>query len=155
MDAIWSHGFVAAIPAAWWGKTSKAVFDIQWAKRISAYCAVRYGAYNSLWCLSGEYQYAFKDCGWTEESFNDLGRTVQAHNPYGHPLSIHPSAGSTGPRRTIANRRGLSMIPDGWTITGCKPAKVSTGCTISSRGRRKTGHCRRPARCSVPKAITM
>ena len=92
MDAIWSHGFVAAIPAAWWGKTSKAVFDIQWAKRISAYCAVRYGAYNSLWCLSGEYQYAFKDCGWTEESFNDLGRTVQAHNPYGHPLSIHPSA---------------------------------------------------------------
>jgi len=92
MDAIWSRGFVAAIPAAWGGKTGKAVFDIQWAKRVSAYCAVRYGAYNSLWCLSGEYQYAFKDCGWTEESFNDLGRTVQAHNPYGHPLSIHPSA---------------------------------------------------------------
>lgn len=92
MDAIWSHGFIAAIPAAWWGKTSKPVFDIQWAKRISAYCAVRYGAYNGLRCLSGEYQYAFKDCGWTEESFNDLGRTVQAHNPYGHPLSIHPSA---------------------------------------------------------------
>lgn len=92
MEAIWSHGFVTAIPAAWWGKTSKVVFDIQWAKRISAYCAVRYSAYNSLWCLSGEYQYAFKDCGWTEESFNDLGRTVQGHNPYGHPLSIHPSA---------------------------------------------------------------
>ena len=92
MEAIWSHGFVAAIPTAWWGKTNKSVFDIRWAKRMSAYCAVRYGAYNSLWCLSGEYQYAFKDCGWTEESFNDLGRNVQAHNPYGHPLSIHPSA---------------------------------------------------------------
>jgi hypothetical protein len=92
MDAIWSHGFVAAIPAAWWGKTSKNVFDIHWAKRVSAYCAVRYGAYNSLWCLSGEYQYTFKDCGWTEESFDDLGRIVQAHNHYGHPVSIHPSA---------------------------------------------------------------
>ncbi len=92
MDAIWSHGFIPAIPAAWWGKTNKSVFDIQQAKRISAYCAVRYGAYNSLWCLSGEYQYALNDCGWTEESFHDLGRTVQAHNPFGHPLSIHPSA---------------------------------------------------------------
>lgn len=92
MTAIWSHGFVAAIPTAWWGKTNQSVFDLQWAKRVTAYCTVRYGAYNSLWCLSGEYQYAFKDCGWTEESFNDLGRSVQAHNPYGHPLSIHPSA---------------------------------------------------------------
>lgn len=92
MAAIWSHGFVAAIPTAWWGKTKRSVFGIQWAKRVSAYCAVRYGAYNSLWCLSGEYQYAFRDCGWTEASFNDMGRTVQAHNPYGYPLSIHPSA---------------------------------------------------------------
>ena len=92
MAAIWSHGFVAATPTAWWGKTKRSVFDIQWATRVSAYCAVRYGAYNSVWCLSGEYQYTFKDCGWTEESFNDMGKTVQAHNPYGHPLSIHPSA---------------------------------------------------------------
>ena len=29
MAAIWSHGFVVAIPTAWWGKTSKSVFDIQ------------------------------------------------------------------------------------------------------------------------------
>jgi len=92
MEAIWAHGLAAAIPAAWWGKTKQCAFDIHQAKRISAYCAVRYGAYNALWCLSGEYQYAFNDCGWTEESFNDLGRTVQAHNPYGHPLSIHPSS---------------------------------------------------------------
>jgi hypothetical protein len=92
MAAIWSYGFVAAIPTAWWGKTKQCVFDIRWAKRVGSYCAVRYGAYNSLWCLSGEYQYAFKDCGWTEGSFNDMGRTVRTHNPYGHPLSIHPSA---------------------------------------------------------------
>lgn len=76
----------------WWGKTKKSEFDIKWAKRVSAYCAVRYGACNSLWCLSGEYQYTFRDCHWTEESLNDLRRTVQSHNPNHHPLSIHPSA---------------------------------------------------------------
>jgi len=92
LEAIWSHGFVAAIPVAWWGKTPRCAFDLQWAKRISAYCAVRYGAYNALWCLSGEYQYAFRDCGWSEASFHELGRTVQSHNPYRHPLSIHPSS---------------------------------------------------------------
>lgn len=92
MEAIWSRGFIVAVPVSWWGKTSSCVFDIRGAQRISAYCAVRYGAYNGMWCLSGEYQYTFQDCGWTEESFDALGRTFQAHNPYEHPLSIHPSA---------------------------------------------------------------
>ena len=97
LGAIWEHGLVAAVPTAWWGKTKRCAFDIRWARRISAYCAVRCGAYNSLWCLSGEYQYAFRDCGWTPEQFDDLGTTVQAHNPYRHPLSIHPSSRTDWP----------------------------------------------------------
>jgi hypothetical protein len=90
-EAIGSRGMVAAIPVAWWGKTKRCAFTLDWAKRVSAYCAVRYGVFNALWCLSGEYQYAFGDCGWTPEDFDEMGAAVQAHNPYRHPLSIHPS----------------------------------------------------------------
>lgn len=91
MQALWDGGFVAAIPTTWWGKTKRCSFTIQDARRISAYCAVRYGAYNAMWSLSGEYQYTFKDCGWTPEQIDSLGDVVQRHNPYRHPLSIHPS----------------------------------------------------------------
>lgn len=91
LKALWDRGFVAAIPTTWWGKTKRCSFTIEDARRISAYCAVRYGAFNAIWALSGEYQYCFKDCGWTPEQISKLGERVQEHNPYGHPLSIHPS----------------------------------------------------------------
>lgn len=91
MGALWDRGFVAAIPTTWWGKTKRCSFTIEDARRISAYCAVRYGAFNAIWSLSGEYQYCFADCGWTPEQITTLGHLVQQHNPYGHPLSIHPS----------------------------------------------------------------
>jgi hypothetical protein len=91
MQALWNQGFVAAIPTTWWGKSNNCVFNPQDAQRMSAYCAVRYGAFNSIWSLSGEYQYAFKDCGWTPEDFTTLGEVVQLHNPFKRPLSIHPS----------------------------------------------------------------
>ncbi len=91
MEALWREGFIVAIPTTWWGKTKNCVFTPEDAERISAYCAVRYGAYNSIWSISGEYQYAFDDCGWTEADFNRIGRVVQQHNPFGRPLSIHPS----------------------------------------------------------------
>lgn len=97
MRALWDRGFVAAIPTTWWGKTKRASFTIQDARRTSAYCAVRYGAYNALWSLSGEYQYTFRDCGWTPEQINSLGDVVQRHNPYRHPLSIHPSGRTDWP----------------------------------------------------------
>ncbi len=91
MQALWQHGFVAAIPATWWGKTNHCVFTPEDARRMSVYCAVRYGAFNAIWSLSGEYQYAFKDCGWTPDDFTAIGEEVQRHNPFHHPLSIHPS----------------------------------------------------------------
>jgi hypothetical protein len=91
LNALFHNGFVAAVPVAWWGKGRLNAFSIDQARKFSAYCAVRYGAYNALWCLSGEYQYTFKDCNWTEADIDSLGAAVQAQNPYRHPLSIHPS----------------------------------------------------------------
>ena len=92
MQAIWDRGFVGAHPIMWWGKTRNCVFDLAWAVRVTAYCAARYAAYPGLWSLSGEYQYAFADCGWTPQAFHELGAAVQRHNPLQRPLSIHPSA---------------------------------------------------------------
>jgi hypothetical protein len=94
LDTLWRRGFVAATPQTWFGKLQKersCFFTVEWAKRISAYLMVRFGAYNVLWSLSGEYQYAFRDCGWTTDDFSKLGRAVQSHNSYHHPVSIHPS----------------------------------------------------------------
>jgi hypothetical protein len=91
MHAAWERGFVVASPTAWFGKTDDCKFTPEDAKRISAYLRVRYGAYNGLWALCGEYQYAMRDCGWSADDISELGRVVQDHNPYDHPLSIHPS----------------------------------------------------------------
>jgi len=92
MQALGDHGFVAAVPTMWWGKTKKCLFSPADARRLSVYVAARYGTCNSLWNLSGEYQYTFADCGWTPEDFSMLGAAMQRHNPWCHPLSIHPSA---------------------------------------------------------------
>ncbi|OPZ17136.1 MAG: putative endoglucanase [candidate division BRC1 bacterium ADurb.BinA364] len=92
MQAIWEAGFVSASPPTWFGKV-KYFIDYETAKRISAYLMVRYGAYNLLWSLSGEYQYAMRDGKWTDADLAELGEHVQAHNPWRHPVSIHPSGG--------------------------------------------------------------
>ncbi len=122
MRAIWDRGFVAAIPATWWGKTNNCVFTPVDARRMSAYCAVRYGAFNAIWSLSGEYQYAFKDCGWTPADFTVLGEEVQKHNPYRHPLSIHPSGQVTWqPPHNVQSSRpfqGQSWLDHHWLQTG-------------------------------------
>lgn len=97
MRALWEAGLVAATPTTWFGKTRNCLFTIEDAKRISAYCRVRYGAFPGLWSLSGEYQYNFQDCAWTHKDITALGQVVQSHNPYGHPLSIHPSGRTDWP----------------------------------------------------------
>ncbi len=97
MQALWDSGFALATPTTWWGKTQRCSFTIEDARRTSAYCAVRYGGYNALWSLSGEYQYCLKDCAWTPEQISALGDLVQQHNPYHHPVSIHPSGRTDWP----------------------------------------------------------
>ena len=93
MQALWNHGFVCAVHPTWFGKRGQCFFDLTWAKRISAYLAVRYGAFNAIWSLSGEYQGGMRDCNWSTGDMNELGETVQTHNPYSHPLSVHPGSG--------------------------------------------------------------
>lgn len=122
MHGLWERGFVAAIPTTWWGKTKNCVFTPADARRMSAYCAVRYGAFNALWSLSGEYQYAFGDCRWTAADFTALGETVQRHNPYRHPLSIHPSARLDwkAPHNVQSSRpfHGEAWLDHHWLQTG-------------------------------------
>ena len=122
MRTLWERGLLAASPIMWWGKTKKALFTPQDARRLSAYCAVRYGAFNSLWCVSGEYQYTFADCGWTPADLSALGAEVQRHNPWKHPLSIHPS-GSTAwkaPHNVQSSRpfHGEPWLDHHWLQTG-------------------------------------
>lgn len=122
MRALWNRGFVAAIPTTWWGKTNNCVFTLEDARRMSTYCAVRYGAFNSIWSLSGEYQYAFKDCGWTPEDFNTLGEAVQLHNTFKRPLSIHPSGRTDWdpPHNVLSSLpfHGESWLDHHWLQTG-------------------------------------
>lgn len=92
MQALWDHGFVCAVHPTWFGKRRQCFFNLEWASRISAYLAVRYGAFNAIWSLSGEYQGGMRDCDWSTRDINKIGKTVQAYNPYSHPLSIHPGS---------------------------------------------------------------
>lgn len=122
MRAIWEAGLVAATPTMWWGKTKKALFSPEDARRLSAYCAVRYGAFNALWCVSGEYQYVFKDAGWTVADLSALGAEMQRHNPWRRPLSIHPSAGANWkPPHDVQSSRpfhGEPWLDHHWLQTG-------------------------------------
>jgi hypothetical protein len=122
MQALSECGFVVAVPTMWWGKTKKPLFTPEDARRISTYVAARYGTCNSLWSLSGEYQYTFADCGWKPEDFGRLGAEMQRHNPWRHPLSIHPSAqlGWKPPHNCQSSRpfHGEAWLDHHWLQTG-------------------------------------
>ncbi len=122
MRYLWEQGFVAATPTMWWGKTKKALFSPDDARRLSAYCAVRYGAFNTLWCLSGEYQYTFRDNGWKPSDITAIGLEMQRHNPFRRPLSIHPSGQITWtPPHNVQSSRpfhGEPWIDHHWLQTG-------------------------------------
>ena len=134
MQAISDLGFVAAIPAMWWGKTKQCIFSPAEAQRISVYLAARYGTFNSLWCLSGEYQYTFRDCDWRPNDFNAMGAAVQRHNPWQHPLSIHPSGATNwAPPHNVQSSRpfhGESWLDHHWLQTG---QSINRMCNIVTR----------------------
>ena len=120
--ALWERGWVVASPVCWWGKTKTCRFEPEEAERLAAYLAVRYGSFNTLWAVSGEYQYVFRDCGWSEQDLNRIGEAIQRHNPYQRPLSIHPS-GQTGwppPHGSQSSRpfHDESWLDHHWLQTG-------------------------------------
>ncbi len=127
LGAVWQAGLAVGAHPTWFGKLN-CFFGFESATRISSYLAVRYGAYNALWSLSGEYQYAMKDCQWTEEQFSELGRAVAAHNPYQHPLSIHPSGRTDWPaphnRQSSIAFNNSTWLDHHWLQTGQKSPDI-------------------------------
>ncbi|MEQ8849928.1 DUF5060 domain-containing protein [Botrimarina sp.] len=99
VEAIIDGGLVPITPVCWWGKTSGRFcpVPIDKAEQIVEYLSKRYASYTGVWCLSGEYQYALRDCGWDANSFDRLGRAVRRSDAYDHPLSIHPSSRTEWP----------------------------------------------------------
>lgn len=108
--ALHDSGLVIAAHPSWLSGYKLSVAD---AERLSRYFLARYGAYNLIWSLSGEYQYKYpgtnnfddgssggvwqlcweygadrpnSGCEW-----NRLGEAVQRYNAYRHPVSVHPS----------------------------------------------------------------
>ena len=94
MSAIWEEGFAVAAHPTWLVHVPASKTTLTDAKAISRYLLARYGAYNLVWSLSGEYQYGYDndDYTWDTADWNNLGRFVQTHNPYQHPVTIHPSS---------------------------------------------------------------
>jgi hypothetical protein len=91
MAAVWEAGLAVCLHPTWIGKqVGMAPEDAAW---FSRYIMARYGAYNLIWSLSGEYQYAYthSEIRWTRADWRALGETVAAANAYGHPISVHPS----------------------------------------------------------------
>jgi hypothetical protein len=91
VQALWDSGFVLAAHPTWIGKQFP--MSLADAKRVSRYLMARYGAYNIVWSLSGEYQYSYHNISppWNTGDWNELGEAVQSCNTFGHPVSVHPS----------------------------------------------------------------
>ncbi|MBN1674810.1 MAG: DUF4038 domain-containing protein [Kiritimatiellae bacterium] len=90
--ALWANGFVMAGPPTWFAKPDHHM-TLEQAQDFSRYVMARYGAFNMVWALSGEYSFGpqSKHDPWDRtETWNALGAFVAAHNPYAHPVSIHP-----------------------------------------------------------------
>ncbi|MFS0727535.1 DUF4038 domain-containing protein [Paenibacillus sp. 1P07SE] len=95
MQILWEEGFVIAANSTWIGKQD--AISQRSALRFSRMLMNRYGAYNLLWSLAGEYQYSYptgkrNPIPWTTEQWQALGRHVQERNPYRHPVTVHPSS---------------------------------------------------------------
>lgn len=93
MDYLFKQGFVIAGHPRWISNDS---ITLTWARRIMQYLLARYGAYNTVWSLTGEYQFS-RDNSHSLESplqWDQLGNFVQTINPYDHPVTIHPTYGS-------------------------------------------------------------
>ena len=71
-----------------WAQDWEAGFTDEAFMRYAQYCIARYGAYNVLFGLSGEYNEAMSD-----SAANRVGAHLDTIDPYGSRLTIHPSGG--------------------------------------------------------------
>lgn len=93
MDYLFQQGFVVAGHPRW---ISNDKITLTWARRTIHYLMARYGAYNTVWSLTGEYQFSRNNSYSLTPPYqwNQLGNYVQTINPYNHPVTIHPTFGS-------------------------------------------------------------
>ena len=93
MDYLFDQGFVVAGHPSWLSETK---ITPTWAKRIMRYLMARYGAYNTVWSLTGEYQFSrdHSDSLNSPQEWDQLGNFVQTINKYDHPVTIHPTYGA-------------------------------------------------------------
>jgi hypothetical protein len=95
IHAIWESGLMIAGPPTWIGKGRDGSSRVTFADAVALtrYVLARYGAYNIVFALSGEYQYSYTENRprWTTEDWKRLGSLVKTWNAYRHPVSIHPS----------------------------------------------------------------
>lgn len=113
---VFNKGFIMAAHPAWIGSNTKiSLYD---CKMLERYCMARYGAFNLIWSLSGEFDVNINlkrddesyikgiwnngglfdpvtDC----DPWRELGMYVASYNPYNVPISIHPAVG-VGDRRS-------------------------------------------------------
>lgn len=94
MDSLWQAGFVVAAHPTWFGKPQGGMTSISpvHAQQITRYLLARYGAYNLIYSLSGEYQHSYVDMvrPWTSDDWRALGNHVRSWNAYRHPVSVMP-----------------------------------------------------------------
>jgi len=118
-QALWENGFVMAGPPTWFCKSEHHA-NLEQAKNISRYIMSRYGAYNLVWALSGEYSFGEQrgNPPWDKVSaWNELGNHVAAHNPYGHPISIHPGPANYHASSSI-DFHNSGWLDHNWLQTG-------------------------------------
>ena len=120
--ALWTSGFVMAGPPTWFAKPRHCM-TLEQAQSFSRYVMARYGAFNLVWALSGEYSFGahFGHVPWDQtETWNALGSSVAAHNPYHHPISIHPGPANFHASSSVEFHHS-GWLDHNWLQTGQYP----------------------------------
>jgi len=108
VEAIWERGLVLFGHPTW--LVEEPDITVAQAVNLSRYLLARYGAYNLVWSLTGEFQEACGDgtvfCDDDFAGVADLGRWLggsddvdpvrPGFNPFGHPMSVHPGGYDPG-----------------------------------------------------------
>jgi hypothetical protein len=106
-ETCFAEGFVVAGHPEWIGADLK--ISLADAQKLERYILARYGAYNLIFSLSGEFDKNFhkqhRNKPWVSGRWNNgdsfdietdpepwrkLGRYLNEHNPYQMPISVHP-----------------------------------------------------------------
>ena len=94
MDCIWNAGLVVTAHPTWFGKAQGGMTNISFvdAQLITRYLLARYGSFNIIYSLSGEYQHSYLDMPnpWARSDWQNLGGMVKKWNVYNHPISVMP-----------------------------------------------------------------